>query len=260
MDKASVKDFADFLDDFKDDYFTTITEISKPDGGTIPLVRNNFRMFSFDDMCRRYPPMKALPPKTMDALHYEIDAKGKLTLYLIEFKTTKIEGKGEKSTYALLNAIHNKLKKLNNRTIDRYSNQKIIPDNILRNFTEIKNHFVDSIELDLILKPMESIFIALPWLYDEYCKENESVEKKDIRAFLNEIDIKIFVFINRYAPHKNTSADRLSPHPIDNKLKSEYRRLCLSNVIADDKERIFSYDRFTYFIKKENLMELYPKS
>lgn len=254
MDKLSIKDFTDFLNHFKDDYFRTITEISKPKNRNKSLVDNKFKMFSFDDMCRKYPSMNALPPKTMDALYYKLDEEGKLTLYLIEFKTTNIEG--NKSTYALIEAIHRKLKSLNNRTIDRYSDEKIISDNTLKKFTKIKDHYVDSIELDLILKPMESILVAIPWLYEEYCKENESIERKDIRTFLNEIDIKLVVFINRYSPHKNTSADRLSPHPIDNKLKSEYKRLCLSNVIVDDKERIFSQDRFSYFIEKEQLVEI----
>ena len=136
MDKLSIKDFTDFLNHFKDDYFRTITEISKPKNRNKSLVDNKFKMFSFDDMCRKYPSMNALPPKTMDALYYKLDEEGKLTLYLIEFKTTNIEG--NKSTYALIEAIHRKLKSLNNRTIDRSSDEKIISDNTLKKFTKIK--------------------------------------------------------------------------------------------------------------------------
>lgn len=255
MTEFSNKDFIDFIDEFNE-YLLPITEISKPKNSNQSLIYNKFKMFSFDDMCKKYPIMKKNTPKSMDALHYEIDENDKLTLYLIEFKTFSMIN--DKSTYTTLNALYNKLKKLNTKTIDSYSTQKIISDRFLKEFEIIKKHFRDSIESDLILKPLESIFVSLPWLYDEYVKNNTSAVKKDIRNYLNSIDIRLVIFINRYAPNTNISANRLSAHTIDNRLKSEYNRLYLSNVIADDNQRILSKDRFSYFIQKEKLKEITP--
>lgn len=252
MDPLTNDDFIEFLKSFRDDYFFRITEISKPRNSNRSLVYHNFRMYSFDDMCKKYQIIKDNLPKSMDALHYEIDENGKLTLYIIEFKTFNMED--NKSTYTQIEALHKTFKKLNKRTCD-YSDKPFVTDKTLENFEDIKEHFVDSIEFDLIMKPIETLFVAIPWIYDEYCKDNPQITKKDIRSYLNGIDIKLFVFIKRYAPNVNVSADRWSAHYIDNKLKSVYHRLYLSNVIVYDDERILSRDQFNYLIKKEHLTE-----
>lgn len=254
MDKMSNGEFINFLKFFRDDYFCSVKEISKPDNSDRPLVPHKFKMYSFDEMCKKYPMMEGDLPKTMDAIHYEIDEENdKLTLYIIEFKTFNIEG--EKSTYTILKALHEKLKKLNKKTCE-YSVEKFVPNGTLKYFEIIKEHFIDSIEFDLIVKPIETLLVSLPWLYDEYCVDNAgSVVKKDIRDYLNNIDIKLVVFVNRYAPNTNVSADRWSGHHIDNKLKSVYHRWHLSSVIVEDNERILSRDRFQYFIGKEHLSE-----
>lgn len=250
MENLSNEEFIEFLESFRDDYFMPVTEISRAKTGKrYPLIYNDYLMFSLDDMCRKYELMRNNLPKTMDAIDYKITGD-KLTLYLIEFKNFSIEGTD--STYQQVEAIHRQLVKKNNQTIDYYSDEKIISDNLLRNFETVKSHFVDSIEFDLRMKPLETIFVALPWLYDEYCK-NEGNDQKDFKKFLQNIDIRIIVFINRYAPHKNISADRLSAHKIDNAIKSQYKRLSLAGIIADDDERILAKDQFTYFLKKENL-------
>ena len=251
MNQFTNEDFIEFLNSFKDDYFMPVTEISKAKtGNRQPLIWNNHQMFSLDDMCKKYDLIKKNLPKTMDAIEFKIDDEDKLTLYLIEFKNFKIEN--EDSTYKLINALYNSLKKKNNKTIDDYTDEKIISDKFLKNFEYIKNHFVDSIEFDLKMKPIETIFVALPWLYEQYC-EDKGFAKKDFRKYLDSIDIRLIVFINRYAPHVNISANRLSSHQIDNAIKTQYNRLYLSGIIAEDSERILSYDRFDYFLKKEDL-------
>ena len=252
MDCLTNEDFIEFLESFKKDNFCTITEISKPENSNQSLVVNNFRMYCFDEMCKKYSIIKDNLPKSMDALHYEIDENNRLTLYLIEFKTFNIEG--NKSSYTQIEALHEKFKKLNKKTFE-YSDTPILTNATLKKFENIKDYFVDSVEFDLTMKPFETLFVAIPWIYEEYCKNNPDVTKKDIRRYLNNIDIKLVVFINRYAPNVNVSANRFSAHHIDNKLKSVYNRLYLSGVIVDDNERILSGDRFNYFIKKQHLTE-----
>ena len=251
MDSLTNDDFLKFLDSFKDDYFMSVTEISRAKtGNRQPLIWNNYPMFSLDDMCKKYDLIEDNLPKTMDAIKTKIDDDGKLILYLIEFKNFSMEG--DDSTYKTLKALYNVLKKKNKQTIDYYSDKKIISDNFLKKFAYVKDHFVDSIEFDLKMKPIESIFVALPWLYEQYC-ENVGETKKDFRKYLENIDIRLIVFINRYAPHENISADRLSAHQVDNAIKTQYHRLNLAGIIADDDERILARNQFNYFLDKENL-------
>ncbi|MBO4515929.1 hypothetical protein J5751_00395 [bacterium] len=250
MNQLTNDEFIEFFESFKEDYFCSVSEISKVKSGSHqPLIWNNYKMFSFDEMCKKYRLIRDNLPKTMDAIKFKID-NDKLTLYLIEFKNFDMVG--THSTYQQIEALHRNLKKKNKRTMDYYSDKKIISDKLLSNFEFIKNHFVDSVEFDLKMKPIETIFVALPWLYELHCEDN-GIEKKDFRKYLDNIDIRLIVFINRYAPHENISADRLSAHQIDNSIKEMYNRLYLSGIIAKDYERILSRDRFNYFIQKENL-------
>ena len=100
MDLLDTQDFIDFFESFRDEYYFSITEISRAKTGKKqPLIYSDFRMFSLDDMCKRYGRLKKHLPKTVDAVHFE-NRKGKLTLYLIEFKNFSM--KGSFSTYTLL--------------------------------------------------------------------------------------------------------------------------------------------------------------
>lgn len=250
MNQLTNDDFIEFLESFKKDYFIPVTEISRAKTGKMqPLIYNHHHMFSLDDMCKKYGLIRNNLPKTMDAIDFKIE-EGKLILYLIEFKNFSMVN--TYSTYQQMEGLYRKLKEKNMKTIDMYSDEKIISDNFLRNFESVKNHFVDSIEFDLKMKPLETIFVALPWLYDQYCEDKGKV-KKDFRKYLEDIDIRLIVFVNRYAPHENISANRLSAHRIDNAVKIQYQRLFLAGIIADDNERILGRDRFDYFLKKENL-------
>ena len=55
--------------------------------------------------------------------------------------------------------------------------------------------YFDKLENSLQLKPYETIFIALPGLYEEYCKE-EKIEKKDIKKYLMDMEKYYWVCIN----------------------------------------------------------------
>ncbi|WP_407413245.1 hypothetical protein [Methanobrevibacter sp.] len=248
MDLLDTQEFIDFFESFRDEYYFSITEISRAKTGKKqPLISSDFRMFSLDDMCKRYSRVKKHLPKTVDAVHFE-NRNGKLTLYLIEFKNFSM--KGSFSTYNLLDVLYNKLEEKNRENVENIS------DGFLKQFDLIRNHFVDSIEFDLRIKPLETILVSLPWLYEEYCKDKK-IPIKDFRAFLECIDIKLIVFINRYSPYRNVSANRLSAHKIDNALKNQYNRLFYSGVIVFDRQRILSHDCFDYFIKREGLTEIF---
>ena len=73
MDQLTNEDFIEFLDSFKDDYFCSVTEISKAKSGSrSPLIWNNHKMFSFDDMCKKYELIRNHLPKTMMQLNLRL--------------------------------------------------------------------------------------------------------------------------------------------------------------------------------------------
>ena len=130
MDQLTNEDFIEFLDSLKEDYFCSVTEISKAKSGSRrPLIWNNHKMFSFDDMCKKYELIRNHLPKTMDAIEFKIDGNNELTLYLIEFKNFNMVGSN--STYSQIEAMYKSLKKKNKKTIDDYSDEKIISDKFL---------------------------------------------------------------------------------------------------------------------------------
>ena len=72
MDELSVSEFVDFFTSFRDEYYFSITEISRAKTGRMePLIFSDFRMFSLDDMCKRYGKNRNHRPKTVDAVHFE---------------------------------------------------------------------------------------------------------------------------------------------------------------------------------------------
>jgi hypothetical protein len=91
--------------------------------------------------------------------------------------------------------------------------------------------------------------IALPVLYEEYCQNRES--PKDFRKFLEDADVKLFVFVHKVNTIRNISAERSFPHSIRNSLKNQYFRLKTADVISF--WDILEASQFDEFINKNNL-------
>ncbi len=242
MSQLTNKEFIDFIESFKDEFYIPITEISKSMGDrNESLVVNDFQMYSLDDICKKSLKFKNNLPKTTDAIFYRIDNENKMIFYIIEFKFYNLE---RESTYNVLDVIYEKLEKKNQQTFE-YSNKKIISDGLLNKFELIKNNFVDSVEVSLRLKPIETIMVALPILYEEYCEKN-NITPKNLEEYLKNIDVKFYIFFNRY--DKNISADRFFGHSVENKLKHQFERLKMVNIIND--YFIRTRGEFDVFIKQ----------
>ena len=237
-------DFIKFLKNFDDSFLMPVSEISRSHSGNRDiLIHNSIEMYSLDDICKESRMLKSNLPKTTDALWYKVE-DGKLTLYIIEFKFFNIDS--DDSSYRYLNVIYEKLKSLN-RPIDHYSDEKIISDSFLEHFVKIKDNFVDSVEVSLRLKPYETLMIALPLLFKEY-----NGDIKEFKHYLEDIDVKLYVFVNRVASNRNISAERSYIHSINNALNSQYFRLKQADLITYFSIR--AAHQFSEFLRRENLI------
>lgn len=237
------EDFIGFLNKLDKRFLMPASEISRSHTGNKDvLVDSNIAMYSLDDICAESRALKDNLPKTTDALWYKIE-NGKLTLYIIEFKFFNVDG--DDSSYKFLNLLHDKLTQLN-KPKDYYSD-KAISDAFLKRYAEVKNALVDKVEVSLRLKPYETLMVALPLLYEEY-----GGNRREFVEYLQNIDIKLFVFVNRTAPYRNLSAERAYTHSINNALRHQYMRLKQAKLISYWDIR--ASHQFDDFLKGERLI------
>lgn len=244
------QDFVNFLNSYNENYLIPVSRISKSfttQGDS--LIENQFKMYSLDDICKDCSILKSNLPKTTDAIAYKIEESGEITFYIIEFKFFNMDS--NRSSYVLLETIHNSLKK-KNMAVDK-SDNKLISNSLLKKYELVKRNFVDSVEFSLRLKPFETIMIALPILYEDYCSNLRDCSKKDFRNFLNNINIKLVIFVNKTAPHTDIVNDRYKVHSITNALKHQYDRLKIADVICE--WQIKAAHQFDEFIMSEELVD-----
>lgn len=244
------EDFISFLTSYDDDYLIQVSEISKSfktQQGA--LIENQLEMYSLDDICRDCPILKSNLPKTTDAITYKIDESGKITLYIIEFKYFNMDSK--KSGYVMLKSIGNSLKD-KNKKFDKCGN-RIISNSLLKKYEILKRNYVDSVEVSLRLKPFETLMVALPALYESYRLNDDGCPKKDFKNFLNDIDVKLVVFVNKTVPHRNIVNERHKVHSITNALKYQYNRLKVGGVICD--WQIKAAHQFEEYVVSEDLID-----
>lgn len=241
----NVDDFIEFIHSFDDKFLQPASEISRSHSGRKDvLVRENTRMYSLDDICKESKLLHKNLPKTCDAIQYVLD-DGDLKLFLVEFKYFNIDG--DNSNYLNLNAIYEVLNKKNHPR-DKYS-EKCISDNLLKLFEDVRDDFVDSVEVSLRLKPYETLMVALPLLYREYSNDNASAG--DFRVFMENVNVKLCVVVHRISKIRNISSDRMRVHSIRNALNAQYQRLRNADIISG--YEIIISDNFDKFLHENHL-------
>lgn len=239
MKKFTNDDFIEFITSFHN-FHDEISEISKNTRGQ-PLIDNDFKMYSLDDMCWDCKLLEDNTPKTTDALFYKLN-DNKLTLYLVEFKFHNLNNPNCRDLFrAIVDDIYDSSNKKYKCLSDKFKSQ----------LNKIKRYYADDIEYSLILKPIESINIVIPSLYKEYCMEN-NIEEKDIRSFLNNIEKKVFVFVSDYSPGGKRNIQRHRLEPMASGLNSHFQRLVNGEII--DYHKIYSRDNWEYFLEYEELI------
>ena len=135
-------------------------------------------------------------PKSVDALFCKESENGHLKLHFIEFKFIPDEPPKDKMEKLFQFVVDKDNKYKINKSKNPYADEKRCFDNdFIKDFREVREYYFDKLENSLQLKPYEAVFIVLPELYKEYCKEN-NLEKKDIRRYLSEFEKNFWVCIN----------------------------------------------------------------
>ena len=235
MENLTNKEFKDFIKSHEK-FYKDITEISMSDFGE-SLIENDFKMYSLDEMCWDCELLEENTPKTTDALWFKESLDGKITLYIIEFKFHNFNKPNAKD---MLKYMANKVKE-SDCASEKFKN----------NFRKIKNYYGDEVEFSLILKPIESLSVVIPTLYEQYCIDND-IPQKDIRTFLDNIEKKLIVFISHYDEKRKHNKSKQRVQTMDVGVENNYRRLEKGNII--DYHKIYPSFKFSYFLSYERLI------
>lgn len=241
MDPLTNKEFKEFIKSYEK-FYKDITEISMSDFGE-SLIENDFKMYSLDEMCWDCKLLEEDTPKTTDALWFKESLDGKITLYIIEFKFHNFNNPNAKDMLEIM------AKDVNDSELeDKY---KCLSDKFKNNLRKIKNYYGDEVEFSLILKPIESLSIVIPTLYEQYCID-KGIPQKDIRSFLDNIEKRLIVFVSHYDDNKKHNKSKQRVQTMDVGVENNYRRLEKGNII--DYHRIYPSFKFSYFLSYERLV------
>ena len=235
MDVLTNKEFINFIKSHEK-FYEDITEISKNNSGK-PLIENDFKMYSLDEMCWDCELLEEYTPKTTDALFFKESLDGNFTIYIIEFKFHNFNKPNAKD---MLKIMENDVKK-SDCASDKFKN----------NFRKIKNYYGDEVEFSLILKPIESLSVVIPALYEQYCLDND-MPQKDIRTFLDNVKKKLIVFISHYDDKRKHDKSKQRVQTMGVSVENNYRRLKKGNII--DYYEIYPSFKFSYFLSYERLI------
>ena len=235
METLTNREFINFIKSHER-FYENITEISMSDFGE-SLITNDFKMYSLDEMCWDCNLLKENTPKTTDALWYRESLDGKLTLYIIEFKFHNFNNPNARDMLEIMA-----------KDVKKYD---CVSKKFKKNLGKIKNYYGDEVEFSLILKPIESLTVVIPALYEQYCIDND-LPIKDIRTFLDNVEKKLIVFVSHYDDKRKHNKSKQRVQTMDVGVENNYRRLEKGNII--DYHKIYPSFKFSYFLSYERLI------
>ena len=246
IEMDDIEKFDKFLS-FYDKYYQTVSEISMPcpvhdkDCPSIkhkecvskskePLVSSDFMMYSFDDICRVADTIDICNlPSTIDGLY--LDKKRKV-LYFIEFKGVRIDRNNKRGELQEVLYHMDKDQKCYDKYYDRLK--------------RVYNSYGDELAFKLRLKPFETLDLALPNVYKDYCIKNKisDEEKLDINEFLLNIK-KVYIVVAICDKH-NPAADRAGSYRFI--LRKPFNRL--KELGLFDMVEIMDHNEFKFFLER----------
>ena len=196
--------FVDFLNSFHQ-FYRKAHEIAENSKGIsiLPMEdgKNEFKMYSLDEICHSCQIFREgnllITPKTTDAIWYK-KKNDKFFIFLIEFKGDFL---CRNSTKCLLVRAVDDLKVKNERFNNEFSKDIAKLDTVIGKYS-------DKMLNGLAAKPLETVTIALPLIYEEYYEKNkDDVEYLDIREFLNKSRIiyRVVSISDKYEPNRQRS-------------------------------------------------------
>ena len=173
--------FIEFLESYPQFYKESHKIAENKDGISILSTtrgRNKFKMYSLDDICQSCSTFiedgLRFTPKTTDAIWYK-KIKNNFYIFLIEFKGHNLCKNSSKCTLVdVLETI-----KIKNQESHNDFNELVI------SLEKVVSKFSDKMLNGLAAKPLETVTISLPLIYEEYYEKNkDNIEFLDIRNFL----------------------------------------------------------------------------
>lgn len=179
-----VKFIESFSDYYKPAYIVSDNILNTKKG------RNQFKLYSLDDICQSFDMAEGnigFTPKTADAIWCKKGNDGIFTIFLFEFKGDKITNFSSK--FRFCEYIQKLIEKKQNSNFgEEQRNIQIDIDELIR----ILGKYSDTMLNGLILKPLETITVSLPLIYNCYYeinKNKEGIEHIDIVNFLRKTQI-----------------------------------------------------------------------
>ena len=236
-------DFNKFLQSFDNGqhknhkYYDTIKEISrKHSGKRESLIEHDFEMYSLDDIAKGSKALKDNLPKTADALYFKGDGE-KPSLYLIEFKFHNLDDpNAEDLLYNLVDELYAFPKKF--KCVEKYK----------RDLNKIKKYYGDDVQHSLILKPIETVRVVIPKLYNEF---DSNLDDMEIENYLDNVDKRLVVFVSTYTDEGKANPEKEKMESMSTGLEKHFDRLKTGRII-DDYE-IYPSSDFNEFLINENL-------
>lgn len=160
-DELLFLEFLNYLVQLHDNkYYNTISIVSEDKMGK-SLIISDKKMLNFEDVVLNHY-KDNISPAVVDALYFNFNKDNKLSLFFVEFKGNKLNKKAWKTYFE--------------------ENIKILPDNACNNQHEncpirkldknsldkIYEQYADEILVQLKMKPLESLLIAIPTLFKEF--------------------------------------------------------------------------------------------
>lgn len=199
--------FVEFLESF-DKFYMKAHEIAENSKGVSILPvdggKNEFKMYALDEICHSCSIFRdgniLITPKTTDAIWYK-KVGDNFFIFLIEFKGDLLCRNSAKCT--LVEVIEN-LKTVNEDLNDRIEHEVFLLDKVLSKYS-------DRMLNGLASKPLETVTIALPMIYEEYYDKNRNeIEYLDIRRFLStsRIIYRVVSISEDYEPNRQRTRSR----------------------------------------------------
>lgn len=199
--------FVEFLESFPQFYRKSHQIAENKEGISILPKgngRNEFKMYSLDDICRSCSIFKddetLFYPKTTDAIWYK-KKNNNFFIFLIEFKGDYL---CKNSNKCRLVDVYDTLK-----IKDEYFNNEFKEE--IKSLEKVISKYSDKMLNGLAAKPLETVTIALPLIYEEYYEKNkEDIEFLDIRTFLrnSRIIYRVVSISEDYEPNRQRTRGR----------------------------------------------------
>ena len=226
--------FIDFLNSFPQ-FYKKAHEIAENTKGIsiLPMGdgKNEFKMYALDDICHSCEIFKEgnllITPKTTDAIWYK-KVEDNFFIFLIEFKGDLLCRNSSKCR--LVEVVENLKNKDFNGEIEH---EIFLLDKILLKYS-------DRMLNGLAAKPLETVSIALPLIYEEYYMKNkDNIEFLDIRKFLanSRIVYRVVSISEDYEPNRQRTRGR--SYRCSNMIPSVCKKLAREK---HDKELDASYE------------------